>query len=251
VRGVEFAGKLGMAALTRAWQMLLKGLPETSVAPNPEQAAEMVLIRLAHGLDLPPADELLRIARSGNVEKMPQRPALLKAEGTAPASQGQLAPAVARAEAVAPPQTPAATPTAFADYAGLIKLVAEKRDIKLKGELERHVRPIAMRDGKLEFALEPNAPPGLANELVRKLEAWTGRRQIISVAREGGDEPLLKQKKSRQALVMQEAMEDATVKAVLRLFPKAEIIEVREPELAPNPTTEDANSQEETDEEPR
>jgi DNA polymerase-3 subunit gamma/tau len=251
VRGVELAGKLGMAALTRAWQMLLKGLPETSVAPNPEQAAEMVLIRLAHGLDLPPTDELLRIARSRNVEKMPQRPAPLKAEGTAPASQGQLAPAVARAEAVAPPQATAAAPTAFADYAGLIKLVAEKRDIKLKGELERHVRPIAMRDGKLEFALEPNAPPGLANELVRKLEAWTGRRQIISVARDGGDEPLLKQKKSRQALVMQEAMEDATVKAVLRLFPKAEIIEVREPELSPNPTTEDANSQEETDEEPR
>ncbi|MFO1033621.1 MAG: hypothetical protein U1E15_05945 [Hyphomicrobiales bacterium] len=192
-----------------------------------------------------PTDELLRIAKSGNVEKLPQKPAPLRAEGGPPAPQGALAPAVA--PAAGPGKTPPAVhgaPKAFADFAGLVQLVAEKRDVKLKGELERFVRPIRVDDGRIEFALEPQAPPTLANELMRKLEAWTGRRHIVTVAREGGAEPLLKQKKSRQAQALAEAMEDPAVKAVFRFFPKAEILAVREPELAALPAADDTSTPE-------
>ncbi|MBI4047665.1 MAG: DNA polymerase III subunit gamma/tau, partial [Devosia nanyangense] len=46
-RGAELASKLGMRALTRAWQILFKGFEEVSKAGNALQAAEMVLVRLA------------------------------------------------------------------------------------------------------------------------------------------------------------------------------------------------------------
>ncbi len=49
-----------MAILSRAWQMLLKGLEEAANAPNPAAAAEMVLIRLAYTADLPPPDEIIK-----------------------------------------------------------------------------------------------------------------------------------------------------------------------------------------------
>ena len=45
--GEKIVGSLTMPSLTRAWQMLLKGLEETRAAPAPISAAEMVLIRLA------------------------------------------------------------------------------------------------------------------------------------------------------------------------------------------------------------
>jgi DNA polymerase III subunit gamma/tau len=227
-RGQQYADTLAMPALSRAWQMLLKGIQETATASNSMQSAEMVLIRLAHAMDMPPTDELVRIARSGTVEKLPPKSAPLRSD-TAPATQGALAPAVAAVPTV--PPTTHAPPTAFSDFAELIRLVADRRDIKLKGELERFVRPISMSDTRIEFALEPHSPPGLPNELMRKLEAWTGRRVMVTVAREGGAEPAQKQKKSAEALALREAKLHPVVQAILKTFPGSEITEVREPTL--------------------
>ena len=37
----------------RLWQMLLKGLQDVEVAPDPHEAAEMALLRLIHAAELP------------------------------------------------------------------------------------------------------------------------------------------------------------------------------------------------------
>ena len=65
-RGVAMGEKLSLPALTRAWQMLLKGLSEVRTAPMPLQAAEMVLVRLAYAADLPsPADAVKALTNGG------------------------------------------------------------------------------------------------------------------------------------------------------------------------------------------
>ncbi|MFY8030915.1 MAG: DNA polymerase III subunit gamma/tau, partial [Devosia sp.] len=66
-RGTELAQKLAMRVLTRTWQILFRGFDEVAKAGNALQAAEMVLIRLAHAADLPTPDELLaRLANQPN-----------------------------------------------------------------------------------------------------------------------------------------------------------------------------------------
>src|ERR1700761_9037292 len=64
VRGADMAKRLSMAALTRCWSMLLKGLAETRAAPSPLQAAEMVLVRLMFAADLPSPAEAVEQLRS-------------------------------------------------------------------------------------------------------------------------------------------------------------------------------------------
>ncbi len=70
-RAGSLAENLSMSLLSRAWQMLLKGVEETAKAPNPLAAAEMVLIRLAYTADLPSPEEIIRtlgggVARGGS-----------------------------------------------------------------------------------------------------------------------------------------------------------------------------------------
>ncbi|HRJ69544.1 MAG TPA: DNA polymerase III subunit gamma/tau, partial [Beijerinckiaceae bacterium] len=60
VRGLAFARTLSQKVLTRAWQILLKGLQEVQAANRPFAAAEMLLVRLAYVADLPTPDEALR-----------------------------------------------------------------------------------------------------------------------------------------------------------------------------------------------
>ncbi|MCK6452657.1 MAG: DNA polymerase III subunit gamma/tau, partial [Alphaproteobacteria bacterium] len=71
-RGKAMAEALPMALLTRAWQLLLKGLRETQNAPSPIQAAEMVLVRLAYAADLPSPADLVR--ELGDAAQAPQAP---------------------------------------------------------------------------------------------------------------------------------------------------------------------------------
>ncbi len=65
-RAMALSGQLSIALLSRAWQMLLKGLEETQKSGQPLAAAEMVLIRLAYTADLPAPDEIIRALGNGN-----------------------------------------------------------------------------------------------------------------------------------------------------------------------------------------
>ena len=69
VRGRRMAERLSMADVTRAWQMLLKGLAETRMAPIPLHAAEMLLIRLAYAAQLPSPAEALEALSGGGTAR--------------------------------------------------------------------------------------------------------------------------------------------------------------------------------------
>ncbi len=62
-RSQDLASNLSLATLSRAWQMLLKGLDDLRIAPSPLLAAEMLIIRLAHAADLPSAEAMLAMLK--------------------------------------------------------------------------------------------------------------------------------------------------------------------------------------------
>ncbi len=74
-RGRGFAEKLTMGALTRAWQILLKGVEDVKDSPRPLASAEMALIRLAYATDLPTPEDALRKLAEVDRERAAPRPA--------------------------------------------------------------------------------------------------------------------------------------------------------------------------------
>jgi DNA polymerase-3 subunit gamma/tau len=102
-RAAELAAKLQVSSLTRAWQMLLKGLFEVRDAVRPISACEMALIRLAYAAELPPTDRLVKdLMDGGSAPVRTQAPA-----GTAPA-RGPVASAAKGAPALNMAPAPAA-----------------------------------------------------------------------------------------------------------------------------------------------
>ena len=60
------ARQLGWGTIHRLWQMLLKGLQDVEVAPDPREAAEMALLRLIHAADMPdPASLMAKLSGRG------------------------------------------------------------------------------------------------------------------------------------------------------------------------------------------
>jgi DNA polymerase-3 subunit gamma/tau len=239
-RGLAFAGELGMASLARAWQMLLKGLSEVGQAPNPAMAAEMVLVRIAYAAELPEpaslAADLAPRSQAGNGRDKAPAPAEggPAAASTAAAKEVvRMAPRQSAVAAVEPEGGGEDPPSALASFADIVALAGAKRDIKLKTELERCVRPVRVAPGRLEIGLEPEASPGLPGELARKLEAWTGTRWLVLVSKEAGEKPIAASARESRESLFREARDHPAVRAVMERFPGAEIVDVRD-EAAPD-----------------
>ena len=90
------------------------------------------------------------------------------------------------------------------------------------------MRPIAVSEGKVEIALVDGANPAIANELSRKLEAWTSRRWMVMVAKTGGATPIAQLRLDARESAFKSAREHPDVQAILKKFPGAEILNVRE-----------------------
>jgi DNA polymerase-3 subunit gamma/tau len=228
-RGAEHAQKCGIAHLTRAWSMLLKGIREAQLHSDPLMAAEMVLIRLCHAADLPGGEELAKIVKQAQgtdrVVPMSARE-MLRNNSDAPVdAQSNLAVKPQAAMPTAPTET-----RAFSSLKDLVAIATEKRDIKLKTDLESLIRPIRVAPGQFEIALEPGAHPGLPGEIARKLEAFTGMRWMVMVAKDGGDKPVSRQRQEAKDNLFLAAREHPDVQAVLKRFPGAEIIDVKVPD---------------------
>lgn len=238
IRGAELAQKVPMRALTRCWQILFKGYDEVAGAGNALQAAEMVLIRLAHAADLPTPDEL--IAKLAN-QPAPQAPLITSpvaggGNGGPQAMRQPLSDASPRSE-LAPAVVPQSRPQALANprtYPDLVTLAGEKRDLLVKHALEASLRPVSMSDGRLEVALVDGADPGIIQTLHARLKAWTGRTWMVTVATSTEAAPTMREiQRQLEEAQRQEAHQDPLVQAILDAFPGATVRVAVRPEQVP------------------
>ena len=227
VRGASFTA-LPMRVLSRAWQILLKGISEVAEAPKPVTAAEMVLVRLAYASDLPTPDEALKMLTQESYSGSSTPSGGPSGGGGARMTANGGLTVAARSES-APMRAPEAAPTMRIDrFEDLIALTAEKRDISLKTALERDVRLVRFEDGRFEFAPSPEASPQLAADIGKKLQEWTGRRWIVAVSSEQGQETLRDVAEKAKATKLDDIKSNPLVQAAFAHFPGAQIVEVRD-----------------------
>ena len=223
-RAADLAAKLSVASLTRAWQILLKGLFEVRDATRPISACEMVLIRLAHAAELPPTDKLVKdLLEGGTVPAGPRG-------GGAPAPSS--APRGSSASGAAMPARapmPEGAPTAsIRNLEDIIALAAANNAPILRVALENYIHLVHLEPGRIEFRPHARAPRTLAGDLQQKLRDWTGERWAVSIASTGGAPTLAEQKQSAKTARFEAVAQDPLVRAVLDRFPGAEIVAVRD-----------------------
>jgi DNA polymerase-3 subunit gamma/tau len=215
-RGEEYAKALSIPVLTRAWQILLKGIREVRDSSRPLAAADMVLVRIGFAADLPAPDEILRELAPGATSKTGQ-----------PAQLNERAPAPDPARPEGGPQPQARSPAALLRFEDVVGLAARHRDIQLKLALERDVNLIHFEDGRIEFSLSPGASPGLAQTLMNRLYEWTGRRWSVEISSGPGAPSLKEQEEARAREALRGVRSEPLVQRALAAFPGAEIIAIR------------------------
>jgi DNA polymerase-3 subunit gamma/tau len=273
VRGGALAETLTIPVLSRAWQVLLKGIGEVADSPDRRAAAEMVLIRLAHLAEMPTPGEIVRRLSgvqaprgisvptpSGGGAGMPAgTPAGVLADAVGGSTIGGGSPgglraiagggpmrAVAAEAEAAPavlPETesaPAPTPTTFREVAAL----ASGRKPMLHAHLVHSVHLVRFAEGRIELRTRPDAPRDLAGQLTALLHEVTGTRWTVSLSNAEGEPTLAAQRRAADEARLEVARSHPLVLAVMEAFPGAQIRDVRDasldayglppPEAAPN-----------------
>lgn len=220
-RGSTIAQTLSIPTLTRTWQMLLKGATEVQNAALPQQALEMVMIRLLYAAELPPPGDLVKQIQEQNLQ--PTQNAAALTQKAAPASNGATAFAQHLApSAVAAPQQQT-QPKSFEEVAALF---AAQREMMLHANIVNHVHLVSFKPGHLEIRLAPNAPAGLAGQIAQRLSDWTGQHWMVSLSSQDG-EPTLQQRQSEErSAQMSQAKANPLVAGILDTFPGAKIINI-------------------------
>ena len=193
----ELAAKLSWGNLHRLWQLLLKGLEDVRVAPDPHEAATMALLRLIHAAEMPDPSALATILAGGTAP-----PSLMSAAPTSTASPG--------AKARLP-----------ADFPELVEAV-EKQGKQLLGlQLRDHVGLVSFAPG--EIVLKPLKPLGaeFARELAGAARQATGQSWEVRLTDEGGAPSLQQQEVMAEERMRAAVLEEPNVKALLEEFPDA------------------------------
>ena len=233
-RGKAMAGALGVGALARAWQMLLKGYGEAQAAPRPMQALEMLAIRLTHAAELPTPAELAAAVSSGT-------PIAPTGGGTSAAGralpQGGGGGTVAQAVRLEPVPDPTPQPTAQlaepapADpqsFADLVAMFMQRREALLGAHLKADVHPVSFELGRIQWHQTDHAPRDLPSRVADLLQRWTGRRWMIAVVQQpGGQLTLAQQEADANRKRTNAAAVHPLVQALLAAFPESRIETVR------------------------
>jgi DNA polymerase-3 subunit gamma/tau len=194
----QMADALSWGTIHRLWQMLLKGLQDVEVAPDPREAAEMALLRLIHAADMPdPVAVLAKWNAQGGA-----------AAAASPAPSGKGAGPSA--------QLPA-------DFRGLVDFLESRGKHQLAVQLHDQVGVV--RYAPPELALKPMRPLGgdWPRELAAILKTLTGTSWQVSLSDEAGEPSLLDQEKMAEERVRADVLADPNVRAVMDAFPDAEL----------------------------
>lgn len=262
-RGKEFAEKLSIRILGRTWQILLKGLAEVRSSERALAAADMVLVRLTHAADLPSHEELVRQVQQGqgstvtsstpaggsasavsaNSPTTHSAPvsaptALAPAQFSAPekteniAQKGRLELASDNSASTVAQRKPELQnsdepPIVLDRFEQLIFLAEDKRDIKTKTYLRRHVRLVEFRPGYFEFNQVGSVSRDALQTVKQQLENWTRIRWNIVISDKEGLPTIEEIDAAEKDNQMEKARSHPAVAALMKAFEGARIVDVR------------------------
>ncbi|GBD43859.1 DNA polymerase III subunit tau [bacterium HR40] len=224
-RARRIAGELSHPRLQRLWQMLLRGLGDIGLAPDPRAAGEMLLVRLACVSDLPPPAELVQMLRG---ETRPSRQAttpvgrdLFDGLQGSPPEGGRRAPEKGSGEAEAGPKR-----SPPRDLRELVRLLQEVGEPFLAAAVRQRVHPIRFEPGRMEFALSPGPVQDLPNRLSAVLERAVGGRWVVVVGHDRSRPTLAEEEQAERQARLEAVRADPIVRQALATFPGARIVEV-------------------------
>ena len=112
------------------------------------------------------------------------------------------------------------------NFDDLINICNQKKEIKLKYELETNVNLVSFEDQRIEISFNENLDRDFVKYISTKLFEWTNQRWIITLSKKIGTPTKKQIKKQNKQILLEEAKKSIVYKKMIELFLDAELVDV-------------------------
>ena len=211
----EISKKIDPKDIILFWQFTIETIDELDIVANPNLCVEMFLIRLMYLRDFNKKDYKDSIITQDKVENNNKIIDQIKNIS----QQDEVEPKIKSKET---------TSKLFINtFEELIELCIQKKEIKLKYELEANVNLVTFDQGRIEIAFNENLDKDFIKELSSKLYDWTSLRWIISLSKKKGLISKKQEEKINKDKIIDNAKKTKIYNKVLEILPDAELLEFK------------------------
>ena len=222
--GILKISKISLPGLTRAWQILLKGIEEIRAAPNPDEAGSMILIRLAYSCNLPDPASLVKKIQASLEENKTTFNNSLEEKDDGKKNTSEIINDLQEINSIDNKTTLAEVNT-FEDLVEIFKI---KGELLLHAQLLSCVHLISFEKGKLEISISGNTNNNIAKDISKFLKNWTGEDWVISIVDDQGTETLDHKNERKAQEEIENTKNTPEMQKVLKAFPNAELKSVND-----------------------
>ena len=225
--GILKISKISLPGLTRAWQILLKGIEEIRAAPNPDEAGSMILIRLAYSCNLPDPASLVKKIQASLEENKTTFNDSLEEKDDDKKNTSEIINDLKEINSIVSidNKTTLVEVNTFEDLVEIFKI---KGELLLHAQLLSCVHLISFEKGKLEISISGNTNNNIAKDISKFLKNWTGEDWVISIVDDQGTETLDHKNERKAQEEIENTKNTPEMQKVLKAFPNAELKSVND-----------------------
>ena len=224
-RIVKIAESLENSTLLLFWQFTIKTLSEIEIVSDPNISLEMFLLRLLYVRKKVDSDDLLI---SNEKETMIETDNKINAvtKKTSPDTKTieNINTTVGQIKNVAQEKKINESLIKIDTFDNLVNTCIEKKELKLKYELENNVSLVSFEIPRIEISFNENLDKNFVKDISSKLYEWTNQRWIISFSKLQGDMPIIKKKLFKRNKILEDAKDSKIYKKFLESFSDADLL---------------------------
>ena len=209
------------------WQFTISSLEELEIVSNQHLSIEMFLIRLMHiisiklkrktdlNLDYKSSDNAI-IQKNSEAERGTQTVDQIKNMAQEKKNKPEIE-----------TEIKAIDKNLINSFNDLLNVCSQKKEIKLKYELEKNVNLVKFERNRIEISFNDNLDKDFVKDLSSKLFEWTDERWIITFSKSMGEMSVNEKQKNKKKELINEIKSSEIYKTVMKKFPDAELLDIK------------------------
>ena len=217
----NISNKVEADVLVLFWQFAISSLEELDIVSNQHLSIEMFLIRLMHLQSMkiqkkiePETEKRISSEAEDNISSnkiIDQIKNISQEEKNKPQAQTEI-----KAE----------NKIFIKSFDDLLSLCSDKKEMKLKYELEKNVNLVKFEKNRIEISFNDSLDKDFVKDLSSKLFEWTAERWIITFSKSKGEMSVKEKQLNNKKLLIEEVKTSKAYKNIIEIFPDAELTNV-------------------------
>ena len=222
----DISSQVDAEVLILFWQFAISSLEELDIVSNQHLSIEMFLIRLmhlssikskkTHDLNTDESLESAAVPKQTDIENVTQAIDQIKNI----AQEKKIKPEIET-------EIKAIDKSLINSFNDLLDACSEKKEIKLKYELEKNVNLVKFERNRIEISFNDNLDKDFVKDLSAKLFEWTSERWIITFSKSKGEMSVKEKQKNKREELINEVKNSEIYKTIIEKFPDAELTDVK------------------------